>query len=375
MLHLMTGLPGAGKTQWTLWHLIDRSRSEDRVVYYHGIKILKSEMFEKWVLLDDPKAWHELPDGAIILIDEAQDTFGAAPAGSKPPEFISKLAQHRHKGYDIYMITQMPRMVHLFVRGLTNEHRHFIRPWGQAKVNVHFWPKIKDNCDSARSDSIKEVWSYKPELFEAYVSATVHTHKRKLPARVHLMWILPLVGLCAFGWLAYLMYGNYRMGKDASAHQQEVSSTAHSGGQVVSGSSGGGGGAGGSNAKTLAAWVADQQPRIQGLPHTAPMYDEVTKPVRAPYPAGCIATEMRCTCYSQQATRIATDDQLCRQIAATGYFVAWDADKGEGRREQRAVVASAMSERSEMSEYHVEPSSGAWGGIPARHTWGGVPAR
>jgi len=41
---------------------------------------------------------------------------------------------------------------------------------------------------------------------------------------------------------------------------------------------------------TPADYAAAYTPRIAGLPHTAPVYDEVTKPVVAPYPVACIAS-------------------------------------------------------------------------------------
>lgn len=54
----------------------------------------------------------------------------------------------------------------------------------------------------------------------------------------------------------------------------------------------------------VAEWLVQQEPRVHGLAFRAPAYDEVTKPVVAPYPTTCICSSTRCRCYSQQGTRL-----------------------------------------------------------------------
>ena len=49
----------------------------------------------------------------------------------------------------------------------------------------------------------------------------------------------------------------------------------------------------------------DYQPRIAERPETAPMYDGMNKAVKVmPYPVACIKAENRCTCYTDQGTKI-----------------------------------------------------------------------
>jgi hypothetical protein len=57
-------------------------------------------------------------------------------------------------------------------------------------------------------------------------------------------------------------------------------------------------------------WIAEHQPGIEGLAYTAPVYDEVTKPVLAPS-AACIASVSRCACYSEQGLA-----WICRRVRA-----------------------------------------------------------
>ena len=74
-------------------------------------------------------------------------------------------------------------------------------------------------------------------------------------------------------------------------------------------------------------WYVQNTPRISTLPHTAPKYDKVTDPVTAPIPAACIASRSKCICYSQQGTKLATDEMFCRQVAANGFFVDFQDNK------------------------------------------------
>jgi len=49
----------------------------------------------------------------------------------------------------------------------------------------------------------------------------------------------------------------------------------------------------------------DYQPRIAERPETAPIYDGMNKAVKVmPWPAACIKAENRCTCYTDQGTKI-----------------------------------------------------------------------
>lgn len=372
MIYLHTGLPGAGKTLCTLMIVKLRAAKENRAVYYHGIEILKPEMFPGWTHLDDPTKWHELPDGAIIVHDEAQTLYRPRGTGAQVPEHVAKLETHRHKGHDIYFITQHPMLIESNVRRLAGEHVHVVRAFGTGMVTLHRWQQVKEQCDKVRADSIRETVTYPKEFFEAYKSATVHTHNRKIPARVYLLILLPII---AVG----LIYGFYLWWEDFGA-VPEVAQAAQVGGapaQQAAGYATGGTSRKGA-AKTTAEWINEQVPRVQGLPHTAPVFDAVTTVVEAPRPAACVASASRCVCYTQQGTRLDTPDVLCRQIVATGYFVAWDDTGGRNERRteqhgQQAPQQAAPMEVSAPAPGVSGAGSSTWGGVPARSGYRGIP--
>ena len=185
------GPAGCGQNAFTLHIVRERARKENRAVYYHGIELLKPEEFEGWVKLEDASKWFELPDGAIIVHDEAQTLYRPRGNGAQVPQYVAELETHRHKGHDLYFITQHPMLIDSNVRRLAGEHMHVVRLFGAKVATLHRWAQCKEQCDKSRADSIRETVGYPAALFEAYKSATLHTHKARVPKRVFLLLAMP----------------------------------------------------------------------------------------------------------------------------------------------------------------------------------------
>lgn len=120
---LITGLPGHGKGLYSLDIVNKLEKSSGRPVYYHNVKDLNL----KWHQLDKPQEWVNCPEGSIILLDEAWQSFPLRPNAQIPPDFVAQLATHRHKGYDIFIVTQQPTQLDTFVRKLIDKHFHVVR--------------------------------------------------------------------------------------------------------------------------------------------------------------------------------------------------------------------------------------------------------
>lgn len=327
MIYLHTGQPGAGKTLLTLDMVRQRAQAENRPVFYHGIEILKPELFPGWELLDDPKKWMDCPDGSIVVHDECQTLYRPRGSGSAVPDYVARFETHRHNGWDIYLITQHPMLVDSNIRRLTGEHVHFVSAFGAGMATLHKWAQVKDQCDKARSDSLSETRAYPKALFGAYKSATFHTHKRRIPRRLYFLLLLPvLLGLIA--WWVWDWYQS-RSESVAEVSIPSVLGTVSRPGVIPTRAVEG--------IRSLESWVDEQKPRIAGLPHTAPIYDKVTQPDGAPYPAACVASATRCVCYTDQATRIDTPEALCRAIVKSGYYMAWG-NAGRASKQQASVV-------------------------------------
>jgi len=305
VIEQITGLPGAGKTLITLTRVKELSERENRVVYYNGIADLKLP----WIELDKGEDWHKVPPGSIVVIDEAQRVFRPRGNGAQVPEHVAKLETHRHLGIDLFLITQHPMLLDTNVRRLVGRHIHTVRAFGSKFATLHEWPQVKENCDKSRADSIEHKWFYPTKAYDWYKSAELHTHKRSIPARLIVLLMVPLV-------LAASIYGFYRWYSGTENRTKEAikKSTGIEAKNNLPGLH-----------PAKDNYVESFAPRVPGLAYTAPVYDDVTKPTRAPYPAACIDLPSKgCRCYSQQATRLDVPAPMCKQIAPTGFFMAWD---------------------------------------------------
>jgi hypothetical protein len=90
----------------------------------------------------------------------------------------------------------------------------------------------------------------------------------------------------------------------------------------------------------FARFPAASLPRIPGLPHTAPRYDELTKPVTVPTIAGCVQIGKRCQCYTDRGTRYAASRDICLEVVAGNTpfydFKQDTSDSGARARTERA---------------------------------------
>lgn len=317
-IELNTGLPGNGKTLFTIWDIKARAEREGREVYYHGI----AELTLPWHHLEDPKKWFECPPGSIVVIDEAQQIYRNRSIRAEAPLHVTELETHRHLGIDLILITQHPSLIDPAVRKLTQTHRHLVRIFGMQASTVHTWNGVKDNCDKQRADSMKTKFIFDKSLYGVYKSAELHTVKRAIPMRVLFLCLLPLFLLAA----AYAVYALMVKPKT----QSSVPALVQAGGQV--GEHVGGSGQQFDPLLDARRYVHSVTPRVQGIAHSAPKYDDLTKPQSVPVPAMCIKRGTRCQCYSQQATKLEMPLNACLDIAHNGYFEEFDPNGRDGRR-------------------------------------------
>ncbi|MDK6078353.1 zonular occludens toxin domain-containing protein [Massilia varians] len=211
MIELNTGVPGAGKTLSMVQELAklqkrwEKHPDEARPVFVLGIPELAlphSPVPLKSVQVDKAGAprlvpdWDEMPDGALVLIDECQGVFPPRSSQSTPPAHVGWLNTHRHHGFDLWITTQQPKLIDASVRALVGRHKHFRRMFGMQRSTVYEWDACSDSL-GGMNNAVKTYWPFPAEAFKWYKSAEVHTKQRfKKP-----LWlaILPLgVALCAY---------------------------------------------------------------------------------------------------------------------------------------------------------------------------------
>lgn len=358
MIYLTTGANGAGKTLITLRDVRAAQIAENRPVYYHGFDMEPAIEAQFGWKKFDPKQWQALPDGSICVMDECQNEFPVRGPSAPVPEYIRMIAQDRRKrGFDFYMITPHPRLIDIFVRSLIESpswHRHLKRAFGADVVSELRFNSVDMQCATPSSASRAEVkiTSYPKEVFSWYRSASMHTGKRRYPKALFVLAAAVLAVPLLF-WFVYSSLAA-RMSPTAVA-KPALSASAPS---AVA--------AGGAIAPAFKArlasensmddYIAAHRERIPGFPFSAPRYDAITAPVEAPYPAACVASKTRCECFTQQATRLATSPEICRQIASDGFFIAWN--KPSSAVVPRAVAAAAQPvQPGEKLLIHSSPSA------------------
>lgn len=315
MIELQTGLPGACKTQYTLWRVEELRKKTGRPVFYSGIPI-NPDKLPDWQPIEAAE-WYTAPPESIVVIDEAQRLFRPRPAGSPVPDYEKHLETHRHGGIDLILITQTPRLVSTHVRELVGRHLHAVRRWGMQWSTIHEWPECRLNVQS-RKDSSSHQFKFRKEVFGWYKSAEAHTHKAAVPFRVWALLVLPVFLLALVAWIWSNLSGKAEGEQKVQGEPSRMVM-----GQGVQ--------AAGPRPLTVDEYLDRQRPRVPGLAYTAAAFDDVTKPTRAPYPAACVETASRCQCYTKQATRLEVPRDLCSAIARGGFFIAWDEDQGAGR--------------------------------------------
>lgn len=331
MLYLITGANGAGKTLNTLKWVRERSVKEGRPVCHNGrFEPVEGGELSSWKKID-MKNWQDEPDGTIFLVDECHNDFPLRSPSSTPPDHVRMLAEHRRRGFDFYLVTQHPQNIDAFVRRLVGSpgwHRHLKRTFGADLVSVLEWPAVNPNCEKDGSGKTGSVTmqAFPKEVYTWYRSASLHTGKRRIPKAV---WVLfaCVVLIPVFFYLA--VTGAYRnVTKQAkSGTPAEASALGQTAPREAPPPA---------NRKLTAdEYIAERVARLPDFPHTAPAYDDVTKPTEAPYPAACVRMGNVCRCYSQQATLLSVGPATCLQIVAQGFFMEWKtANKGEYMRRE-----------------------------------------
>ena len=316
---LHTGLPGACKTLYTISFVKAWAERENRQVYYHGI----AELTLDWIPLEDPTKWYECPPNSIIVLDEAQQTYRNRSIRAEAPRHVTELETHRHLGLDLVFVTQHPKLIDPAVRALVQTHRHMVRMFGMEAATVHTWNGVKEACDKSRADSEKKKWVFDKSIFELYKSAEVHTMKRRIPARVIFLFVMPLLLALA----AYAVYAIAIKPKTSPEVVSAVQAQPEQDRQVQNGFQGSGASSVIDPIQDARKFAFEATPRVAGVAHTAPKYDELTKPSSVPVPAICIIRATRCQCYTQQATKLQVETNTCLDIAHNGYFQEFEPDR------------------------------------------------
>jgi len=300
MLVLVTGQPGNGKTLHTLG-LVEKLRADPasvaigREVYQSGINNLSLP----WRELSDPMEWPSLPDGSIVVIDECQRVFPPRKQGAAIPEAVKQFETHRHRGFDIYLITQHPQLLDINVRKLVGRHIHVKRNFGREVATLYQWEECVNPQDKGITNrALKTTWPYPKEQYGWYHSAEVHTVKKDFPVKPVAVLGGSLVAIALLGWFAFHALGPKGQEADKVAEASPGSSHIEAGLE-----------------SSVRSWsTRDFVPRVASWHWSAPFYDEVAKVASAPRITGCMQMDygdrVECKCSNGQGDA-QVDEMMC----------------------------------------------------------------
>ena len=297
MIHLITAVPGAGKTLYTVSEV--PKLFEGRDIYYYDIP----ELTLPWGELEDPTKWQDYPDGSVFVIDEAHKAFPKRDYRKPPPDYIEAIAEHRHRGMDFWLITQHPKDLDHFIRNRTNEHVYLESTLlGNESARVFIWKKYQDHptLPAERERAEEFTWQFPKQSYGLYKSATIHTKRKRPVKKLRAAVAAVVLGVAAAGGLMF-----HLVNKKLSVSDSEL--VAENTGPVFG------------ERYTPDDWFSVHTDRVQGLPFTAPVFDDVRKPETYPKLA-CVASAVKCWCYTEQASRVEVPESMCRSIVDKGYY-------------------------------------------------------
>lgn len=357
---LVTGTPGAGKTLNTIEMVHKRAEKEARAVYYANIDDVTIPGWHKMDAIDGadlttaitPHSWYNAPDGSILLIDECQDFYPSMSASAKQPDYIMRFATHRHKGYDVYLITQGPNLINSKLKDWITPHIHYRRIFGGNKTYRYTNEEVVNNIrdvNAIAKAAIKQKVKLNPKYFGTYHSASVHTQNTRINKKLLAILAFGVLSIPLAMWYAYSAV-NAKTAAVAVPQGQAVAAAdvVQVGGvsplpSVMPGVIAGG--------EQRFDPMTAYQPRIAAMPETAPAYDDLRKPQDFPRP-NCLKNGKRCECYTQQGTLMQDYPRdLCLANVKRGYF---DPTK------PRAGIGGAQSSARDMTTPSTATTAPGW---------------
>lgn len=307
-LTLVTGTPGAGKSLYVVDLL---SKETERPIYYANIDNLNLP----WIKLDDPFNWHlEVQDNAIVVIDEVQTVFPQRGTKREAPDAVRFLEIHRHHGLDVYFITQLPKLLDHHARALVGHHIHFTRKLGWSYSTKRQSDEIMEISLKESSSVAAEKFVFPKKAYQYYKSAEVHTIKKRIPAKLFLLpTLLLLLGGIIYG-ISNTIFDQEDLLVDTEQNPFSPAQAFNSINPLASRDN--------HVLDVQTDFIERHTPAIEHLPQTAPIYNDLYDPVVIPRTAACIYfhKKNRCTCWTQQATKVPTKFETCKEIALNGYF-------------------------------------------------------
>lgn len=306
MISLFTGMPGAGKTAAMIDLVRELSKDRPVFVHYDPAERLRPEQKLLHETLKIPHTpvnaatWHQqVPDGGILIIDEAQGCWRPRGPSAKVPEAIAALETHRHAGVDIFITTQAPRLIDANVRGLVGRHVH-IRDTGWLGRWWYEWPETNEGL-TWKTCPVKKKYKLPKQVFDLYGSANVHTTPVRMTPKMLLVVAFLLVLLAVLIFMVVRSINKHTSPEEKESVPAVAPAPAPMRADLRA------------QAQTSPPDErVDFSPRLSDRPWTAPAYDELRKVVRLPVITGAICLNESCECFNGKERLMDVSTDQCR---------------------------------------------------------------
>lgn len=376
MLYIRTGLMGHGKTLNTIKEVDLKAFKEGRPVYYNNVTGLEpSKLKADWFEFEEPRKWFELPNDAIIVVDEAQQFFGTRDPRKDVPDYCSRFEIMRKQGHEVHLITQDPRFLDVHARRLCNKHVHYSRLFGSSQLVRYEAERCYETVDKFPSYQLADRTHIKLDrkYFGVYSSAQAAHHFKFKPSKKAIFVAISFVVSAVMVYRVYdMIWGGVQ------TEEVEPTKTVAAQVQDVIGSTTGsifGFQDSAERPQTAEDYLQQRQPRIANIPASAPVYDELTVPQTHPRlfcaasndpdllertsnPVGIYnGVKTSCVCYTQQVTRADVGFQFCMSAVNRGYF-----DNTKPDRNQQMLPGGIQQQQQQYA--FSQPGATSAGSIP-----------
>ena len=317
---LVTGVPGSGKTLYTIDKLLRPlvGATSDKIHDNGTVQKIPRVIYSNinGLLLDHElidggdnqglRDWHKwAKPGSIIVFDEFQKFWPPRPNGAKIPDDLQALDTHRHMGVDFILVTQNCMNVDRHIIGLVDRHLHIRRVANMPMAVVYEW----DHASKAllyKNSLTKAPWRYDKSVFKLYKSAELHTkQKRRIPG---LVWFI-LIGIGGFAYAAPTLKARFETRvqgtSPAAAASPALPSSAVKPGDSI-------------KTEYVKDGIRYQVETVHGAPpDLVPPIPASSAPmaIEKPEIAGCILGSKRCRCVDGQGREVPTEPAQCVSLS------------------------------------------------------------
>jgi hypothetical protein len=212
---LITGVEGAGKTLLAVQQADLLANAEGAMVFQVNIRGadpghlpalpfgLREMSEQKDPETGDllPKWAVELPQGTVVIVDEAHKIYPQRGPG-RPPKDIEMLGEARQKGIRFIYLSQSPDSIDSFLRERIHRHLHIERKGNMERAMVFEFDHYVFRPRTAwqeRKDATAHMWAYPTEYYGWYKSASSHHFKMRIPWKIWLaLLFIPLAGYMGY---------------------------------------------------------------------------------------------------------------------------------------------------------------------------------